>query len=65
MASVSGASVQLYDWNHLVSIRPFNLLGLPLLASNDRLSLNLYHGLSEDRPVPFRVLQLETVPIGL
>jgi hypothetical protein len=65
MASVSGASVQLCDWNRLVSISPFNLLGLSFLADYVRLSLYLFHGPSEDRPVPVRVLQLETAPIGL
>jgi hypothetical protein len=65
MASVSGASVQLCDWNRLVSIRPFNLLGLPFLADYVRLPLYLFHGPSEDRPVPVRVLQFETVSIWL
>ena len=65
MASVSGASVQLCDWNRLVSIRPFHLLGLPFLAAHVRLPLYLFHGPSEDRLVPVRVLQFETVPIGL
>ena len=65
MASISGGSVQLCDWNRLVSIRPFYLLGLPLLAGHVRLPLYLFHGPSEDRPVPVRVLQLETILIGL
>jgi hypothetical protein len=65
MASISGASVQLCDWNRLVSIRHFNLLDLPLLAGSVRLPLYLFHGPSESRPVPVRVLQLETILIGL
>jgi hypothetical protein len=65
MASISGASVQLCDWNCLVSFRHFNLLGLPLLAGYVRLPLYLFYGPSERRPVPVRVLQLETILIGL
>jgi len=65
MASISGASVQLCDWNRLVSIRPFNILGLPLLAGYVRLPLYLFHGPSEGFPVPIWVLQLETIIIGL
>ena len=65
MASISGASVQLCDWNRLVSIRHFNLLGLPLLAGHVRLSLYLLHGPTEGRPVLIWVIQLKTILIGL
>lgn len=63
--SFSGASVQLLDWNRLVSICPFDRLGLPLLAGYVRLHLYLFNGPSEGCPVPVRVLQLETIVIGL
>ena len=65
ITSISGASVQLCDWNRLVSFRPFNILGLSILAGCLRLPLCLLHGPPEDRPAPLRVLQLETVLIGL